>query len=94
MAITATASHSTRNLSVSFHKYGDLCSGCDGVEFAKRRRRDVRDIVEEERGTKLYRSRAACHVANNFTGRFVWQLPFARNLNGAARHHILDRLPD
>ncbi|MCH8017931.1 MAG: hypothetical protein IH917_15055 [Acidobacteria bacterium] len=36
-------------LIVSFHKYGDVCGERDGVEFAKRRRRDVNDIVEEER---------------------------------------------
>ena len=36
-------SFSARNLllSVSFHKYGDVCGERDGVEFAKRRRRDV-----------------------------------------------------
>ena len=37
------------SLSVSFHKYGDVCGERDGVEFAKRRRRDVSDIVEEKR---------------------------------------------
>ena len=37
------------SLSASFHKYGDVCGERDGVEFAKRRRRDVSDIVEEER---------------------------------------------
>ncbi len=35
--------------SVPFHKYGDVCDERDGVEFAKRRPRDVSDIVEEER---------------------------------------------
>jgi len=36
-------------LSVPLHKYGDVCGERDGVEFTKRRRRDVSDIVEEER---------------------------------------------
>ncbi|MCH6569669.1 MAG: hypothetical protein IH794_06145, partial [Acidobacteria bacterium] len=36
-------------LSASFHKYGDVCGERDGVEFAKRRRRDVCGIAEEER---------------------------------------------
>ncbi len=30
-----------RMLSVSLHKYGNVCGERDGVEFAKRRRRDV-----------------------------------------------------
>ncbi len=38
---------------------------------------------------KLYRSLAVYHVASNFTGSFIWQLPFASGLDGAARH-ILD----
>jgi hypothetical protein len=37
-----------RKRSVSLHKYGDVCGERDGVKFAKRRRRDVSDIVEEE----------------------------------------------
>jgi len=36
-------------LSASFHKYGNVCGERDGVEFAKRRRRDVVCIAEEER---------------------------------------------
>jgi len=39
----------TGTFSASLHRYGDACGECDGVEFAKRRRRDVSDIVEEER---------------------------------------------
>ncbi len=39
----------TSGLSASFHKYGDVCGECDGVEFAKRRRHDVLCIGEEER---------------------------------------------
>ncbi len=37
------------HFSVSFHEYHDVCGERDGVEFAKQRRRDVSDIVEEER---------------------------------------------
>ncbi|MEE8462683.1 MAG: hypothetical protein V3S50_11230 [Acidobacteriota bacterium] len=36
-------------IGVSSHEYHDVCGERDGVEFAKRRRRDVSDIVEEER---------------------------------------------
>ncbi len=46
---TGRETHRNEELSVSFHKYGDVCGGRDGVEFAKRRRRDVSDIVEEKR---------------------------------------------
>ena len=33
---------------------------------------------------QLYRSLAAFHVANTFTASWVWQLPFANHLSGAA----------
>ncbi len=36
-------------LSASFHRYGGVRGERDGVKFAKRQRRDVSDIVEEER---------------------------------------------
>jgi hypothetical protein len=35
-------------LCASFHKYGDVCGERDGGKFAKRRRRDVLCIGEEE----------------------------------------------
>ncbi|TDI18534.1 MAG: hypothetical protein E2P05_00335 [Acidobacteria bacterium] len=34
---------------VSSHEYHDVCGERDGIKFAKQRRRDVSDIVEEER---------------------------------------------
>ncbi len=48
----------TSGLSASFHKYGDVCGERDGVEFAKRRRRDVSDIVEKEGQRKRRRPAA------------------------------------
>ncbi|MFB3061504.1 MAG: hypothetical protein ACE10C_09070 [Candidatus Binatia bacterium] len=70
-------------LSVSFHKYGDVCGERDGVEFAKRRRRDVSDIVEEERQRNRCRP-AATLRADGGCGR-----PLCRSSSPMSLHHLL-----
>ncbi len=47
-ATEAPASVLYGTFSVSFHRYGGVRGERDGVKFAKRQRRDVTDIVEEE----------------------------------------------
>ncbi|MFB3142337.1 MAG: hypothetical protein ACE1Z2_05955, partial [Acidobacteriota bacterium] len=56
--------------SVSLHKYGDVCGERDGFEFAKRRRRDVVCIAEEERQRNRCRS-AATLRADGGCGQYL-----------------------